>query len=259
MIKKIDISYDVWKTLVDNNNWTTYHLNNGVGRDIYSGCVDFLIRSSVRRDSYDVWTVDFPNSTLKEQEDDIIASIIQERYDDLRNSATVYKDGETVQSDDKNYLISGKDVNNIIRPLNVRPSGGVIGGQYDTRLSTWDLAPMNIGDSWETVYTLSTTNSVFYGAIFQTNCDHMLFRLYINGELSMSVDLGELSSDYKLGHGGGKNDATYSKWPLSSYFINRWILKPNPILVNSSVYIQLKLDYHNSNKRLERGLTWWGI
>lgn len=77
MTEYLNITYKVWKLLVQNHNWQTYSRPDGYSYDIWSGNRDRVYTSRVNEEEVDDWNYVFDGYTIGvEREDDAIAQIV---------------------------------------------------------------------------------------------------------------------------------------------------------------------------------------
>lgn len=157
---------------------------------------------------------------------------------------------DVVESDEGNRLLVEA---NISTPIEER--------KYDTRITEWDSNICIPNNSWTDVYTLDTVDSVFYGSIFHLNSRNLYFRMIVNGETAIDLDLEELYEQYHLRcKGGGSSSGNCSEvvdWPLVCFSTNRWRLRANTTVVSSSIVLRLKAK--SGTKKVYRGMSWWGV
>lgn len=143
----------------------------------------------------------------------------------------------------------------------------VVGGTSITKhkLIRWSSGNISIGSgSWTDVYTTTETTSLFLGCVFHTNTDKIDFRIVVDGDTVIDLDLDEMKDDFVLTTGGGADDSdsgggSYMSRSvgcigLREYDKNRWAYCP-PIPIRFSTNVKIQMKSQSGNKKIYRAMT----
>ena len=73
----LNTTYNIWKQIVQNHSWATYHLVDSGTRVVWSGDRDHIYTSNINDDDLSDWQTNFEtDSILVTREDDAVAQII---------------------------------------------------------------------------------------------------------------------------------------------------------------------------------------
>jgi len=134
------------------------------------------------------------------------------------------------------------------------------------KIVRWNAGTINVASTaFQDVYTI-TGPACFYGCIFHLNTEKMDFRVVINGEVVIDLDLKELKDDFNLNSGGGESSDDSSSQSsgasnrsigcigIREYDSKRWSYCP-PTPINVTVDLKIQMKAHSGTKKIERALT----
>lgn len=205
------ISYALWKTTVQSQSFDTYHrVVEGNLRQAWAGNSELVFSTDIEDANFSDWQTNFESgSTEVENEDEALTSIL-----------------------DAGLLVGPPYNPSTGAPIfNIAAGGGT--RQYIDRVTSTINVPTG---SWTDIFSI-TGDSVLFEVLLHINTDNMDFRLLVDGDEDVLLDLDELHDDFKL----RRDDKRRPGAVMVEYENKLWRYRPMmPQLCPVSLKVQLR-------------------
>jgi len=223
----LDVSYSVWKQLVEDNEWGTYYSDGGPTRAyLWTGDRDHLYASQANGAEYTDWETNFKDdATEVVKDDDAVAKIIG---------------------------LAG------LAPTPLAPGGVPVymAAGPPPRFALWTPNQTISKTDWTEVYSLESQGAL-HGAFWQLSTYKMYLRVQMDSIIVVDLDLEEVKKDFGFTcSGSGSGGDMCLDW-LSEYKNNRWQFRPPGNPARFDVHFKVLLKAKQNNKKLHRGLVVW--